>query len=86
MISATPSRSPCGCRLISMRPLLSVVLLPSTPMKDDRLCTCGSAIATRASACWRSAMALKDTVCGASVTTWITPLSCTGKKPLGTVT
>src|SRR5580700_7490779 len=28
-----------GFRLIRMRPLLSVVLVPSTPMKDDRLST-----------------------------------------------
>ena len=43
MISArVASRSPCGLRLISMRPLLSVELAPSTPMNDDRLSTAGS--------------------------------------------
>jgi len=86
MVLASALRLPCGLRLISMRPLFSVLLLPSTPMKDDRLATSGSASAMAASACWRSAMAPKEMVCGASVTTWITPLSCTGKKPLGTVT
>ncbi len=43
-----------------MRPLLSVVLVPSTPMKDDRLSTAGSSRMTLASACWRSAMAGKE--------------------------
>ena len=31
-----------GFRLIRMRPLLSVVLVPSTPMKDERFSTAGS--------------------------------------------
>ena len=35
-------------------------------------------------ACWRSAMAANDTDLGASVMPWMTPVSCTGKKPLGT--
>ncbi|MNH29282.1 hypothetical protein D3C79_895060 [compost metagenome] len=29
-------------------------------------------------------MAAKDTDCGASEIPWITPVSCAGKKPLGT--
>ena len=37
-----------------------------------------------ASARWRSLIASKETLCGASVTAWIRPLSWTGKKPLGT--
>ena len=40
--SALMSRSPCGFRLISMRPLFSVVFWPSTPMNDERLATAGS--------------------------------------------
>ena len=35
-------RSSSGFRLIRMRPLLSVVLVPSTPMNDDKLSTAGS--------------------------------------------
>ena len=31
-------------------------------------------------------MAANDTDCGASVITWIAPVSCTGKKPFGTIT
>jgi hypothetical protein len=31
-----------GLRLIWMRPLLSVVLVPSTPMNEERLSTAGS--------------------------------------------
>ena len=39
---------------------------------------------TSASACWRSAMAGNEMFCGASEMPRITPVSCTGKKPLGT--
>ena len=69
-----------------MRPLFGVMLVPSTPMNDDRLATSGSFRITRASACWRSAMAANETSCGASEMPRITPVSCTGKKPLGTTT
>ena len=46
-----------GLRLIRKRPLLSVTLLPSTPMNDERLTTSGSLSTAAASACCRSAMA-----------------------------
>ena len=81
---ALTRRSSSGFRLIWMRPLFAVVLTPSTPMNDDRLCTAGSFRITLASACCRSAIAENDTVCGASDTPRITPVSCTGKKPFGT--
>ena len=42
-----------------MRPLLSVVLVPSAPMKEERLSTAGSARMTLASSCCFSAMAGK---------------------------
>ena len=67
-----------------MRPALRVALLPSTPMNDDTACTSGSSSASRAAACWRSAMAEKEIDCGACVMAWISPVSCCGKKPLGT--
>ena len=67
-----------------MRPLLSVALLPSTPMNDDSPVTSGSARIVRAAACCRSAIASNDMDCGASVMTWMAPVSCTGKKPFGT--
>src|SRR5439155_1108063 len=60
--TALASRFPSGFRLISMRPLLSVTLVPSTPMNDDRLSTAGSARMTSASACCRSAISANDTV------------------------
>ena len=66
-----------------MRPLLTVVLVPSTPMNDERLSTAGSFRITSASACCRSAIDSNDTVCGASEMPRITPVSWTGKKPLG---
>ncbi len=66
-----------------MRPELRVVLVPSTPMKELRLATAGSLRITSARACWPLAMALKEADWGASEMPRITPVSCTGKKPLG---
>ena len=76
-------RCASGLRLIDMRPLLMVVLVPSAPMNDDRLSTAGSASMTRASCCCFAAMALELMVGGACEMPWMTPVSCTGKKPLG---
>ena len=53
---------------MSIRPLLSVVLVPSTPINEERLVTAGSARILAASACWRSAIAENEIDCGASVT------------------
>ena len=75
-----------GLRLISMRPELRVALVPSTPMKELRLSTSGSSRMAATSAFWRLAMASKEIDCGASVTAWIRPVSCTGKKPFGITT
>ncbi len=58
MTAVTPDlRWLYGFKLIRMRPLLSVVLVPSTPMKDDRLSTSGSFRMALASFCCRSAIA-----------------------------
>jgi hypothetical protein len=84
MISvASAFRSSRGLRLICKRPLLGVMFTPSTPMKDDRLATSSSFRISRARARWRSARARNDTDSGASEMPRITPVSCTGKKPLG---
>ncbi|MNT15012.1 hypothetical protein D3C72_1500430 [compost metagenome] len=77
-------RSAWGFNAICMRPALSVALLPSTPMNEDTACTSGSSSTRRAAVCWRSAMAGKEMDCGAWVMAWIRPVSCCGKKPLGT--
>ena len=69
-----------------MRPLLAVMLVPSIPMNDDRLATSGSFKITSASRRWRALMAGKEMLCGASEIPMITPVSCTGKKPVGTMT
>ena len=69
-----------------MRPLFGVMFTPSTPMNDDRLATSRSFRISRASACCRSAMAVNETSSGASEMPRITPVSCTGKKPLGATT
>jgi hypothetical protein len=80
---AVSERESRSLRLISMRPELSVGLVPSTPTNELRLSTSGSFRMTAARACWRPRMASNDTVCGASVTAWIRPLSWIGKNPLG---
>ena len=82
--AAVSERSSRAFRLISIRPLFSVMLLPSTPMNDVRLSTFGSFRISAASACWRSAIAPYEIDCGACVIAWITPVSCAGKKPFGT--
>ena len=85
MISvAVRVRRSCGASVMSMRPLLRVALLPSTPMNDERPVTSGSASIARAAACCRSTIASNETDCGASVMAWMAPVSCTGKKPFGT--
>ncbi len=86
MSKALSLRSSRGFRLIWMRPLFRVVLVPSTPMKDERLTTSGSCRMTFATSCCFCAKLVKDDVCGASEMPRITPVSCTGKKPLGTTT
>ena len=80
---ARTSRSARGLRLIWIRPLFSVAFVPSMPMNDDRLATAGSARITRARACCRSAIVANDTDCSASEIPRITPVSWTGKNPLG---
>ena len=80
---ASRLRALFGTMLMRSRPLLSVVLTPSTPMNEDTLSTAGSFSSTWARACCRCAMAAKDTDCGASVMPWMSPVSWGGKKPLG---
>ncbi len=80
---AEPSRWLSGFRLISTRPLLSVVLVPSMPMNDDRLSTAGSFRITPVSDRCSRDISANDTVCAASETPWITPVSWIGKKPFG---
>src|SRR2546427_4139087 len=61
MTSATSApRSDLGFRLMKTRRLLSVVLTPSTPMKEETLSTAGSCRIARASDCWRSAIAARS--------------------------
>ena len=64
--------------------MFRVALAPSTPMYEETLSTAGSASTLSASACWRCDMAAKEIDCAASVVAWMAPVSCTGKKPLGT--
>jgi hypothetical protein len=82
---ALRSRSESAFRFIEKRPLLSVVLVPSAPMNELRLWTAGSARITLVNSSCSCAMAPKEMVCGACEMPWITPVSCTGKNPLGTM-
>ena len=75
--------SSIGLRLIWIRPLFIVVLVPSAPMNEERLSTAGSLRITSTNVCWRFCMDSNETVCGASETPRISPVSCTGKKPFG---
>jgi len=84
-VALTP-RWASGFRLMRIRPLLTVTLVPSTPMNDDRLSTAGSFRITAARACCRAAIAGNEIVCDASEMPWIVPVSCTGKNPFGTTT
>ncbi len=83
---AVAARSSRGLRLIRKRPVLSVGFVPSTPMNDERLTTSGSFRIRAARACCSSAMRANETDCEASEIPWISPVSCTGKKPLGMTT
>ena len=60
------------------------MLLPSTPMNELTLTTSGSFRIAAASSRWCWAIASYDVVCAATEMPWITPVSCTGKKPFGT--
>src|SRR5260370_994927 len=62
-------------RLTRMRPLFSVVFVPSTPINEERLSTASSLRIKSAIACWRRAIAAKETLCGPSETPRITPVS-----------
>ena len=72
-----------GFRLIWMRPLFSVVLVPSTPMNDDRLSTAGSLRIPCRELLLPLGHCREGDALVASETPWITPVSCTGKKPFG---
>ena len=58
-------RCSSGLRSIRMRPLFRVVLVPSTPMKEERFSTAGSFRITWASCRCRAAMAGNEMDCGA---------------------
>ena len=55
-------------------------------MNELRLATSGSARITRASACWWRDIAASEVSWAATEMPWMTPVSCTGKKPLGMTT
>ncbi|OIQ76288.1 hypothetical protein GALL_420300 [mine drainage metagenome] len=80
---ARSTRSLSGLRSISSRPVFIVVLTPSMPTTEEMLATAGSCSSASTSASCRRCMAANEMSCGATVVAWISPVSCTGKKPLG---
>ena len=70
-------------RLISIRPLLSVVFVPSAPMNEEIPDTAGSASSTFAISCCRCAISVNEVEGDACVMPWMMPVSCVGKNPLG---
>ena len=62
------------------------MLLPSTPMNEDRLTTSGSSRIARAKSCWCDDIAASEVSSAATEMPWITPVSCTGNSPLGIIT
>ena len=71
--------------MIWMRPLFMVVFTPSAPMNEVRFSTAGSWRITWTSRCCSLDMAGNETVSGACEMPRMAPVSCTGKKPLGTM-
>ena len=87
MIAPTEARRcSSGLSVIRMRPLLSVTLVPSMPMNDERVSTAGSRRMAWARARWRWAMAGNETLWGASEMPRITPVSWIGNRPFGIAT
>ena len=67
MSTAVSLRSSRGLSEISIRPLLSAVFTPSTPMNDERLVTSLSLRMTSARTCCRRAISANETSCAALV-------------------
>ncbi len=86
MISATTAlRSPRGRSVIDMRPALGVALSGLTPTTEITPVTSGSCrTRSEISFCSRCISA-NDTSVPASVTAVIRPVSCSGRKPFGTM-
>ena len=67
-----------------MRPLLTVEAPMPEPMNEAIVATAGSARTIRATRCCNCFMAMKEISWAASVVPKMMPVSCCGKKPLGT--
>ena len=78
-------RCSSGFRLIWMRPLLSVVLVPSAPMNEEMLSTAGSARITFASSCCILVIGFKRSRGGRLRDSLDDAGILGGKKPLGMV-
>ena len=67
------------------RPVLGVALIEPAPTNDTTPLTASSRSAISANSVCSRAMRGIDALCAASVTATITPVSCCGRKPFGTI-
>ena len=75
-----------GFRVILRWPALGVMLMALTPTTDTTPVTSGSVRMASAAASCRRTISLKETSGPASSTAVTSPVSCSGRKPLGTTT
>ena len=83
---APAARSSRGFSTIVSRPVLAVRLEGPTPITDAMADTSGSRCMVSATRVCNSRIRSNDTLGSAWVTAVISPVSCTGRKPLGTMT
>ena len=85
MTTGAGSRSGRGLRAMVRRPVFGVALIVPAPTKDTTPDTAGSRSAASASWVCRRCMRGMEALWAASVTATITPVSCWGRKPFGTI-
>ena len=66
--------------------ILTVAFTVPAPTKEATLTTSGSRCTISATARWRATICLNEMDCAESVTPTIRPVSCSGRRPLGTMT
>ena len=75
-----------GFSAMSRRPVFTVALIVPEPTTEVTLATSGSRCTISEITRWRSFIALNEMDCAESVTPTISPVSCCGSRPFGTMT
>ena len=83
--TAAESRWRTGFSAIDSRPVLGVALIVPAPTNETTPVTAGSRRTISATCVCSVARRGIDTLCPASVTAMISPVSCCGRNPLGTI-